>query len=84
MRRALSRRASGNGVWQWFSVTSALLEQTRLQISALPNAVFVRSIDALHMTCAADHGYREVYTNDRHMLQAARHFHVSGLDILDA
>lgn len=72
-----------DGVWQWFGVTSALLEQTRQQISGLPNSVFVRSIDALHLTCAADHGFQQVYTNDRHMLQAAGHFYLSGINILD-
>jgi predicted nucleic acid-binding protein len=72
-----------DGVWQWFGVTSDLVEQTRQQVSALPSSVFVRSIDALHLTCAADHGFREVYTNDRHMLQAAEHFRVAGINVLD-
>ncbi|SRR5581483_3325038 len=72
-----------NGVWQWFGATSTLLEQTRQRVAGLPRAVVIRSIDALHLTCAALHGFREVYTNDRHMLQAARHFHVAGRNILD-
>ena len=38
--------------------------------------------DALHLACAEEHGFKEVYTNDRHMLQAARHFHVTGVDVL--
>ena len=28
------------------------------------------------------HSFGEVYTNDRHMLQAARYFHVAGVDVL--
>jgi predicted nucleic acid-binding protein len=71
------------GVWQWFGVTSELLEQARARISDLPGSVFVRSIDALHLACAAEHGFREVYTNDRHMLQAAEHFDLIGINILD-
>lgn len=70
------------GVWKWFGVTSELLERTRLAVSSLPNSVFVRSIDALHLSCAAEHGFREVYTNDRQMLQAAKHFHLAGINIL--
>ena len=72
-----------NGVWQWYGVTSELLERTRQQVSSLPRSVFVRSIDALHLACAEAHGFREVYTNDRHMLQAARHFHLAGVNVLD-
>ena len=28
-----------------------------------------------------EHGFQEVYTNDRHMLQAAKHFHVTGVNV---
>lgn len=72
-----------DGVWQWFGVTSALLERARQRILGLPSSVFVRSGDALHLTCAEEHGFKEVYTNDRHVLQAARHFDVTGVNILD-
>lgn len=72
-----------NGVWHWYGMTSALLERTRQQISTLPASVVVRSIDALHLACAAEHGFDHIYTNDRHMLQAARHFHLTGINVLD-
>jgi hypothetical protein len=48
----------------------------------LPRTVFVRSGDALHLACAEEHGFQEIYTNDRHMLQAAKHFHVTGVNVL--
>jgi predicted nucleic acid-binding protein len=71
-----------NGVWQWFSVTSELLEKTRKAVLELPGTVFVRSGDALHLACAAEQGFQEVYTNDRHMLRAARYFHLTGVNVL--
>jgi predicted nucleic acid-binding protein len=71
-----------NGVWQWFGVTSELLGNARRAVLDLPSTVFVRSGDALHLACAEEHGFREVYTNDRHMLQAARHFHLTGVNVL--
>jgi predicted nucleic acid-binding protein len=52
------------------------------RVRAGSRVIFVRSGDALHLACAEEHGVEEVYTNDRHMLQAARHFHVTGVDIL--
>ena len=48
----------------------------------LPTTVFIRSGDALHLTCAEENGFREVYTNDRHMLAAARHFRLKGVDVV--
>lgn len=72
-----------DGVWHWFGVTSTLVERTRQHVLTLPSAVFVRSVDALHLTCAQEHGFRNIYTNDRHMLHAAKHFHLAGINILD-
>jgi len=71
-----------NGVWQWFGVTSGLLEQARKAVLDLPTSVFLRSGDALHLACAEEHGFHEVYTNDSHMLKAARHFHLTGVNVL--
>lgn len=71
-----------NGVWQWFGVTSELLEKARTAVLEIPRTVFLRSGDALHLACADEHGFKEVYTNDRHMLKAARYFHVTGVNVL--
>jgi len=71
-----------SGVWQWFGVTSDLLEKARRAVLEIPSAVFLRSGDALHLACAEERGFQEVYTNDRHMLKAARHFHLKGVNVL--
>ena len=71
-----------DGVWRWLGVTSALLEQCRAAVLSLPDGVFLRSGDALHLACAREHGFRQVYTNDRHMLEAAPHFQIAGVDVL--
>ena len=73
-----------NGVWQWLGVTSELLDKARTAVLDMPGTVFVRSGDALHLACAEAHGFDEVYTNDRHMLEGARYFHVTGVNILSA
>jgi predicted nucleic acid-binding protein len=71
-----------NGVWQWLGVTSELLEKACRVILDLPSTIFVRSGDALHLACAEEHGFEEVYTSDRRMLQAAKHFNVTGVNVL--
>lgn len=71
-----------NGVWQWLGVTSELLETARKAVLDLPSTVSVRPGDALHLACAEEQGFQEVYTNDRHMLQAAKHFHVTAVNVL--
>lgn len=71
-----------NGVWHWFGVTSDLLEKARQAVLDLPTTVFLRSGDALHLACAEEHGFPEVYTNDSHMLKAAPLFHLTGVNVL--
>jgi predicted nucleic acid-binding protein len=71
-----------NSVWHWLAITSALVEKARQTILQVPAALFIRSGDALHLACAEEHGFREVYTNDRPMLKAARHFRLKGIDVV--
>jgi predicted nucleic acid-binding protein len=71
-----------NGVWRWFGVTSELVEKTRKVVLGIPSQVFLRTGDALHLACAEEQGFQEVYTNDRHMLKAARHFHLTGVNLV--
>lgn len=49
----------------------------------MPGIVFLRSGDALHLACAEEHGFQEVYTNDRHRLATARHFRVTRVDVIE-
>jgi len=57
-----------DNVWLWAPVTPGLLEQTRQALAALPGTVFVRANDALHLVCARESGFKEIYSNDRHLL----------------
>jgi len=36
----------------------------------------------IHLACAAENGFRDVYPNDRHLLGAATYFGVRGLNII--
>ena len=73
-----------NGVWRWFAVTSELLEKARTAVVDIPSTIFLRAGDALHLACAEEQGFQEVYTNNCHMLKAARHFHLTGVNVLSA
>ena len=63
----------GAGLWTWLPLTRDLVQRAAA-FARLPRQIFLRSADALHLTCAEEHGLREVYTNDRHMSSVARHF----------
>ncbi len=70
------------GLWHWFSVTDTLVLAACQRLEALSPAVFLRAADALHLTCAVEHGFSAVYSHDPHLLAAAPAFGLQGLDIL--
>ncbi len=68
-------------LWTWLPVSAALIEAASKALQRLPKTTFLRSADALHLVSAQEHGLREIYSNDRHLLAAARHFHVKALSV---
>ena len=63
-----------DGLWSWLPVTDDLVASARKTTRGLPAGTFVRSLDALHLTCARWHGYERIYSNDRNLTQASPHF----------
>lgn len=63
-----------DGLWTWLPLTPTLTATTAAAFARLPRSVFLRAADAMHLVCAFEHGLTEIYTNDRHMSAAARHF----------
>lgn len=70
------------GLWRWFSVTDQLVQQACHRMESIPSDVFLRAADALHLTCAVEQGFQEVYSHDQHFLAAATHFGLVGRDII--
>ena len=67
---------------RWLPVTTELVAAACKQVAALPPTIFLRAADALHLACAADAGLKAIYSHDRHLLTAAPHFGLKGIDII--
>jgi len=70
------------GLWTWFETTPALLEKASQTFAVLPAKIFLRASDALHLACAKEHGFREIHSNDKHLLAAAKHFGLKGRNVI--
>jgi predicted nucleic acid-binding protein len=69
------------GLWIWIPVTASMLAATVAVIRQLPKSVFLRAADAIHLACARESGFTEVYTGDRQMAAAAPHFRVKAVAV---
>lgn len=71
-----------SGFLCWLPLTPNLLDQAARGALTLPSNLFLRASDALHLACAREHGFREIYSNDAHLLAAAKHFGIKGRNVI--
>lgn len=77
-------RDQASTLLRWLPITNELVEQAGDRLAALPTGIFLRAADALHLASAADAGLKQIYSHDRHLLAAASHFGLKGLDVIVA
>lgn len=59
------------GFWTWVALDSAIVEGAARTFTTLPDSVFLRAADCLHLVTALHHGFSEIYTHDPHQKSAA-------------
>lgn len=67
-----------NGVWVLLPVSDVVLKKVEASVRNLPAHVYLRAGDAIHLVTARDAGFSEIWSNDRHLLSAARYFGLKG------
>jgi predicted nucleic acid-binding protein len=70
-------------IWTWLDTGMALVEKAADHYTNLSARVFLRASDALHLTCAQENGFKEIYSNDKHLLAAAKHFGLRGKNVIN-
>jgi predicted nucleic acid-binding protein len=71
-----------NGLFHWLPLTEGVRKRVEQVFRKAPVSVFLRGADALHLACAAEHGFKDVYSNDRHFLAAAPLFGLRGVNVI--
>ena len=68
----------------WLPIAEAHLERVASAFHHAPATLYLRAADALHLAAAAEAGFVEIYSNDRHLLAAAPRFGLRGIDVIAA
>lgn len=71
-----------NRLVEWLPVDTALINSACDRLAALSPGIILRAADALHLTCAAEAGFKEIHSHDKHLLTAAPHFGLRGVDVI--
>jgi predicted nucleic acid-binding protein len=71
-----------SAVWTWLPVTAGLLDAVQVAFERLPKGRFLRAADALHLASARDHGFKTIYSNDKHLLAAAGDFGLKAVNVI--
>lgn len=70
------------GALHWIPQSADILSHIRKVYEKLPATVLLRAADAVHLATAAESGFREVYSDDAHLLAAAKHFGLQGKNVI--
>lgn len=70
------------GAFQWLGQDDEVLLRIRHVYQKLPAAVFLRAADAIHLATAAESQFSVVYSNDTHLLAAAKYFGIDGKNVI--
>lgn len=70
------------GAFRWLAQDADILSRIRQVYEKLPATVFLRAADAVHLATAAESGFRIIYSNDAHLLAAAKHFGLEGKNVI--
>lgn len=70
------------GLFTWLPLTGTIIARVTAMYRDAPATLFLRAGDALHVACALERGYPEIYSNDKRLLEAARHFGLRGLNVI--
>ena len=70
------------GACRCLPLSERVFERAELVYARLPATIFLRAVDALHLSTAS-HGFRDIHSNDTKLLSAAPHFGLRGLNVID-
>ena len=76
------QRDDAAGAFRWLPLSPAVMQRVLDAFARLPATVHLRAADALHLACAAENGFKEICSNDTHLLASTSYFGLKGRNII--
>ena len=70
------------GAFTWLPLGNDLMLKTEKIYRKAPPGLFLRAADAIHLICARENGFTEIYSHDTRMLAAAPLFGLKAKNII--
>jgi predicted nucleic acid-binding protein len=68
--------------FRWLPLSGPVIFKLVKVFARLPKTTHLRAGDAIHLACAAEYQFKEIYSNDRQLLAAAPSFGLLGRDVI--
>jgi predicted nucleic acid-binding protein len=69
------------GFWTWLPLDGVIIGATANTFATLPDNVFLRSSDCLHLVTALHHNFTDVFTHDKHQTAVAATLGLNSVNI---
>lgn len=71
------------GHLEWLPLTDAIVARVEKVFATAPVTTYLRAADAIHLATAAENGFAEIHSNDKHLLAAAPLFGLRGVNVIE-